>query len=88
VYYGGQLVSGDIIVGEICPIDQINKTRCAKMEFLDVKQIESNFWMHQNSFSNGTLGLAKFANHLAFYSIDIYNLTDWTWSPLANPSPL
>ena len=66
--------------GPICPIDVNNKRKCAKIEFFDIKSIEQSHWSQTNTPTNGTIGLANFVSHMNYYSLDIGNLTDWTWN--------
>lgn len=62
VRHGGQIVSGDVIKGQVCPIDSLENKKCAKMEFLDVREIDQDYWNTEQTTtgSNGTLGLVHF----------------------------
>jgi len=57
------------------------------MEFLDVLTINEDVWTTEQisgtTNSNGTIGLVHFAEHFPYYAIDLYNLTDWSWSAQA-----
>ena len=69
--YGGQVVSGWRVLGDICPLNGRGKPKCSKAEYLSVQSITQSYWIHDNTNSNGTLGLQQFTSHLPYYSIEL-----------------